>query len=794
LALRSARRSYFSTIKKAKFAHWSRYLSSLTPSWVWEARKLASGRQNSRFPSFPDQDTPEGINKALLSHFFPSAPPPINAPLTLSPYPDYFPLSKEEITLALSKSSNTSAPGPDSIPYVVWKQVHCSCPALLTSLLSPVLQYGHHPSSLKKANGIVLDKPGKASYDTPASFRVIVLLETLSKILERVTAARLSLLARHVGLLHPHQTGSRPGLSTFDATSTLAHEVRLLQRLGSKVSSLFLDIKGGFDNVDPGQLTSALRAKGAHKYLVAWAGSFLTNRRCRLLFQGSPRVFSTVAVGTPQGSPISPLLFVIYVSPLHPEITKGIVLSYVDDFVVTVSSSSHRRNVQLLQRHFCSLCHATAPKGLTFSVPKTELIHWRTPLERSAPSKAGVRLDDLYFPPNDELRWLGYVFTPSLSPNAHYSKRLSLAQDALDAIKRLSPRGKGLPPYLCHRLASSLLAPVLLYGSDLYTPSVRMQDKLDVFWHRVQRWVTNCFSSTPVPILAIESCLPPLVLLIEHRQRMAALRVVSSPPEINPVSARLHKSFPNRSSYRSPLCHHSLLVKLNPAHRPLMLRTPQVTIRKHLPIDEIAHRALPLLKDRPFFPLHNRQLVPTLSVPLGDSPSNSYTALKKESRAILLLQWRSLAPPPPGYPYPPSLTPHPFMGLPKFLAGRFHQMRSGKSYLAAHPSWFNRDTPSTCPRCRASAETFEHAILHCVARHRLKESLLLTLTSLDAASPLWSSDQDIAALSRFIALTATGFPPDMFPPSPTSSTAHSPTLSPSLSPSPRFRFSHVEDV
>jgi len=175
-----------------------------------------------------------------------------------------------------------------------------------------------------------------------------------------------------------------------------------------------------------------------------------------------------------------------------------------------------------------------------------------------------------------------------------------------------------------------------------------MQDKLDVFWHRVQRWVTNCFSSTPVPILAIESCLPPLVLLIEHRQRMATLRMVCSPPEINPASARLHKSVPNRSSYRSPFCHRSLLVKLNPAYRPLMWKTPQITIRKHLPIDEIAHRTLPLLKDSLFFPSHHRQLVPTLSIPPMDAPSDSYVALRKESRAILHRQWRSLAPPPPG--------------------------------------------------------------------------------------------------------------------------------------------------
>ena len=673
-AMRSARRSYFSAIKKAKFSHWAEYLSSLTPSSVWEAKRIASGGQQPRFPSFPDKDTPEGINAALLDNFFPAPPPPTSADVNLLEYTDYFPVSQEEIAAALAKSSSSAAPGPDIISYDVWKKIHKSCPSLLTKLIGPVLQYGHHPSSLKCANGVVLDKPGKASYDSPASFRVIVLLETLSKIVERVMASRLSLVARSCALLHPHQTGSIPGLSTFNATATLSHEVRLLQRLDLKVSSLFLDVKGGFDNVDPTQLTAALRAKGVHRYIVSWVSSFLSNRKCRLLFQGSPKVFAPVAVGTPQGSPISLLLFVIYVSPLHPPIPRGLILSYVDDFVITVASASHRRNVKLLQSHYRSLCRIAAPKRLSFSVPKTELVHWRTPQERAPPSSAGVRLDDLYFPPKDEVRWLGYWFTPSLSTNAHFARRLSLAQGAFDGVKRLSPPGKGLPPYLCHRLASSLIAPILLYSSDLFTPLLKMQDRLDTFWRQVQRWVTNCFSSTPIPILAIEACLPPLPLLMEHRQRMAALRLSSSAPEINPAAGRLHKSVPNRSPFRSPQCHRSLLTKLNPAKRPLMWKTHQKTIRKHLPIDEITHRVLPLLGGRPSLPLLNRHLVPTLEIPPPDPPQDSYVTLKKESRSILLRQWSALALPPDDYPFSPTLTPHPFMGLSKFLAGRIPQM------------------------------------------------------------------------------------------------------------------------
>ena len=221
----------------------------------------------------------------------------------------------------------------------------------------------------------MLDKPGKASYDSPSSFRVIVLLQTFSKILERIINSRLSCVARVTGLLNPHQCGSLAGLSASDAVATLTHEVKSLQIAQKKVSTLFLDIKGGFDNVNPSILCGMLKAKGVSPYLVSWTRSFLTGRLCRLLYQGSPRAFAPVSVGTPQGSPVSPLLFVIYVSRLHCEIPHGLTLSYVDDFGLTVSSSSYRRNVQTLQKLYARLKSRGAGLGVGFSVPKTELIH-----------------------------------------------------------------------------------------------------------------------------------------------------------------------------------------------------------------------------------------------------------------------------------------------------------------------------------------------------------------------------------------------------------------------------------
>jgi len=236
--------------------------------------RFAFGSQPQRVPDLTGASDPAEVAETLLHHFFPPKPPPPPL-LCLTRHEDNTPLTKEEISRALSESSNTSAPGPDHIPYSVWKSVHPLKPSLLPSLLDPQLAHGFHPPSLKKALGIVLDKPGKPSYYSPFFFRVIVLLRTLSKILEMVVASRLTAQATICSLIHPLQCGSLPGRSTADAALVLQHNVESFNRLCYKVSTLFLDVKGGFDNVESPSLLSLFSKWGVSPYLVQWVGSFL---------------------------------------------------------------------------------------------------------------------------------------------------------------------------------------------------------------------------------------------------------------------------------------------------------------------------------------------------------------------------------------------------------------------------------------------------------------------------------------------------------------------------------------
>jgi len=156
--------------------------------------------------------------------------------------------------------------------------------------------------------------------------------------------------------------------------------------------------------VESPSLFSLLGRKGVSPYLVQWVGSFLRDRTCHLTFQGSPRTFAPFSVGVPQGSPISPQLFIIYVSSLHLEIPRSLIISYVNDLAVTVVSPSYRTNVRLLQKSFSSLKRKASPINISFSVPKTKLIHWRTTRSNELPCSLLVQLENQLFYPQSRLR------------------------------------------------------------------------------------------------------------------------------------------------------------------------------------------------------------------------------------------------------------------------------------------------------------------------------------------------------------------------------------------------------
>jgi len=193
---------------------------------------------------------------------------------------------------------------------------------------------------------------------------------------------------------------------------------------------------------------------------------------------------------------------------------------------------------------------------------------------------------------------------------------------------------------------------------------------------------------------------------------------------------------------------------------PLHWKTPRPVppLKNHLPIYAVAHKTIPFTHGLSKMPMINSHLVSSAPTILPRSlMDNTYSALKMRVTEALLAEWPDLLPTPGYYHHLTALNSRPFMGLGMFIAGRIYQMRAGKSYLAAHPTWRSPDPDTSCPRCGLEPEAFEHTILTCPSTQGAR-SRLLYVFRVSARTPLFGPP---SAWSK-------GSPPSSEPPPPDS--------------------------
>ena len=78
---------------------------------------------------------------------------------------------------------------------------------------------------------------------------------------------------------------------------------------------------------------------------------FISNWKIQLSFNGQIQEKVKIETGIPQGSPISPILFMLYLRNICSLETEGAyTLSYADDFVITVTLNLAKANCKKLEK------------------------------------------------------------------------------------------------------------------------------------------------------------------------------------------------------------------------------------------------------------------------------------------------------------------------------------------------------------------------------------------------------------------------------------------------------------
>jgi len=245
---------------------------------------------------------------------------------------------------------------------------------------------------------------------------MISLLPTLSKIMEHVALARMTVFAPNC--LSPLQFTCRKGYSPLDAVHLILEKVHKASNDKLYSSALFLDIQGAFDKVLHQGLAETMTTSDFLPYLVDWAQSYLSHRSVRITDgAASEPSFTTIQVGIPQGSPLSPFLFNVYSSPLctnHQRLGMDLIVSDVDDYCLLAISVSWQQNAITLTAAGNPLQLEANQGGMNFDLSKSELFHFPCGKNLLTADLPGVQFGEHNIGNNLKQRWVGVYFDRTL--------------------------------------------------------------------------------------------------------------------------------------------------------------------------------------------------------------------------------------------------------------------------------------------------------------------------------------------------------------------------------------------
>ena len=185
----------------------------------------------------------------------------------------------------------------------------------LAKLFTSSMKLDYIPTAWKIATLRMLPKIDRLPFLT-TSYRPISLISSIMKLFERVIEQRLRSHLEQIGFINKHQTGFRRAKSTKDHLFKLSQSIMESFNRGEHVVAAFLDIEKAFDNVWHSGLRYKIFQLDLPIKMTCWLSDFLVDRIIQVNVNGFLSNQINPKAGAPQGSVLSPLLFLIYVNNL----------------------------------------------------------------------------------------------------------------------------------------------------------------------------------------------------------------------------------------------------------------------------------------------------------------------------------------------------------------------------------------------------------------------------------------------------------------------------------------------
>ena len=216
------------------------------------------------------------------------------------------------------------------------------------------------------------------------------------------------------------QSGFRAKHMTAEQLLRLSEECHLSFKQKKFVAAIFLDAEAAFDKCWHNGIRYKLKKNlNLPDRMVRIMSSFLTDRSLTVFHEGHWSNKVNLGAGTPQGSPLSPLIYLIYVNDFPKEIQDHCKTSqFADDTSLYAVAYTQQYATQKLQKGLDLLEGWCRRWRVKLNAGKSKFVFFsRINQEKNENYRIALFNDTIE--PSEDARFLGVEFDRRLSFNSH---------------------------------------------------------------------------------------------------------------------------------------------------------------------------------------------------------------------------------------------------------------------------------------------------------------------------------------------------------------------------------------
>jgi hypothetical protein len=292
-----------------------------------------------------------------------------------------FLITKNEIRQTIKRCKSNNASEFNDIFNCIFKIFVDKIMSHLISLFRVCATLSYHSRCFRKIHIIILKKSKKKNYTNVKTYKSIVFLNTLNKVLKSMIARRISDLTKTHDLFFVNQMSERKNRSCETVLKLLTKQIHTIWNMSKdKITTLLsMNVIEAYDHVSRKKLLHNLKKKRISTWIVTWTDNFMQDRRISLIVRTKQTIMNNVNVDISQKSSMSSILYLFYnanlLKLLEQSSRKMIVIDFVNDINILIYDINTINNCRLLKKMHEHCLLWSRRHEIVFASIKYELIH-----------------------------------------------------------------------------------------------------------------------------------------------------------------------------------------------------------------------------------------------------------------------------------------------------------------------------------------------------------------------------------------------------------------------------------